>query len=286
MRFEEVYKEGHAETKHIIVEHPRGAGQWYVIRCQDCPRDFKNKPMVSAGSHLSSDVHDNQPRDAANVVGNFGIPVLECNEVLAEKNNAVARQAFRKQEKGPRPSDDTAAKDNKHGRRGTAGIVSPIPGQIYLGYWSKAKNSWPVLLLPTANLEDVGVPGTLEGLGLLKSLPTCYRYNTTTETLDWKEGFENGGGKVAQRRFPIMFFDDAFKFPSESQVAWLPARDLEVLDLESPVASDVPHIRSVRAYLRSRSQTLSRQDEAREMDVHDNLTCSCSIPCDFNLSTN
>lgn len=286
MWFDEVYKKGRAETKHIIVEHPKGAGQWYIIRCQDCPRDFKDKPLVTAGSHLSSDVHGNQPRDAAKVVENFGITVLDCNERRMEKNNAVARQAFRKQNKGPRPPDDTAAKDSKHGRRGAAGIVSPTPGQIYLGYWGKAKKSWPVLLLPNANLEDVGVPDTLEGLGLLEKLPPCYRYNTTTKTLEWKEGFEYGGEKVAQRWFPVMFFEDGLKFPSKSAVGWLPAHDLEVLDIESPVASDVPHIRSVRAYLGARPQVPSTQDGPSEMDVHDGLASSCSISCDFHLFTN
>ncbi|KAH8743993.1 hypothetical protein F5883DRAFT_30907 [Diaporthe sp. PMI_573] len=269
MWFDDIYQKGHAETKHIIVEHPKGAGQWYIIRCQDCPRDFKDKPLVSAGSHLSSDVHGHQTRDAAKVVEKLGILVLDCNELLAEKNNAVARQAFRKQEKRHRPPNDTAAKDSKHGRRRAAGIVSPTPGQIYLGYWAGAKKSWPVLLLPTANLEDVGVPETLGDLRLLDKPPPCYRYDTMTKTLEWEEGFEDGGEKVAQRQFPVMFFDDGLKFPSESQACWLPARDLEVLDMESAVASDVPHIRSVQAYVRARPQIPSRQDEPSEMDVHD-----------------
>lgn len=282
MQFDEIYQEGHAETKHIIVEHPKGAENWYIIRCQDCPRDFKDKPMVSAGSHLSSDVHGLQSRDAINVIKNFGIVVLDCNKGLAEKNNAVARQAFRKQEKGPRPPDDTAAKDSKHGRRGATGIVNPTPGQIYLTYWGKGKKIWPVLLLPTTNLEDVGVPETLEDLKLLAELPSCYRHNPTTNTLDWEEGFEFGGAKVAQRRFPVMFFDDSLEFPSKSQVAWLPAHDLEVLDIESAVASGVPHIRSVRAYLRGRPQIPSGQDEPSEMDVHDGMACSCSTSCDFH----
>lgn len=242
--------------------------------------------MVSAGSHLSSDVHDHQPRDAATAIEKLGIVVLNCNKKRAEMNNAVARHAFRKKEKGPRPPDDTAAKDSKHGRRGTTGIVNPTPGQIYLGYWSKAKKSWPVLLLPTANLEDVGVPGTLEDLKLLDELPPCYRYNTTTKTLEWEEGFEDGGEKVARRQFPVMFFDDSLEFPSESQPGWLSAHDLEILDIESAVASDVPSIRSVRAYLRARHQVPSRQDEPSEMEVHDGMAFSCSISCDFHLFTN
>ncbi|KAG6353431.1 hypothetical protein INS49_005612 [Diaporthe citri] len=269
MWFDEVYQEGHAETKHIIVEHPKGTDQWYIIRCQHCPRDFKDTPLRTAGSHLHSSEHGYQPRDATHIVENFGIAVLDCNKELAEKNNAVARRAFRRQEKeGPRPPDDTAASGSRHGRRGGGDIVSPTPGQIYLGYWVKAKRSWPVLLLPTANLEDVGVPETLESLGLLEKLPPCYRCDTTTSTLEWEEGFEDGGAKVAQRWFPVMFFDDGMKFPSESEVAWLAAKDLDVLDIESTAASDIPHIRSVRAYLRARAQTSSEADPPSEMDVH------------------
>lgn len=287
MWFDEVYQEGHAETKHIIVEYPKGAGNWYIIRCQECPLDFnKNKPMVSAGSHLSSEVHGHQSRDSANVIKNFGILILECNEELAGKNNAVARQAFRKQDKEPRPPDDTAAKGSKQGRRGAAGIVNPTPGHIYLAYWGKAKKSWPVLLLPTENLEDVGVPGTLEDLELLDNLPPCYICNPTTKTLMWEEGFEDGGEKVAQRQFPVMFFNDGLKFPSESEVDWLPAHDLGVFDVQSAIASEVPHLRSVQEYMQTMVQTPTRRDEPNEMDVHDGMACSCSISCGFHLFTN
>lgn len=242
--------------------------------------------MVPAGSHLSSKAHGFQPRYSEKVVEKFGIRVLDCNEALAEKNNAVARQAFRKKAKRLHPPADAAADGTKQGRRGAAVIVSPTPGQIYFGYWGNAKKSWPVLLLPTANLEDVGVPETLEDLELLEDMPPCYRYNTTTKTLKWEEGFEDGGEKVAQRQFPVMFFDDGLKFPSESQVSWLPAHDLEVFDIESARASGVPHIRSVRAYLRERTGILSRQDETSEMDVHGGMAFSCSISCDFHVFTN
>ncbi|KAK7706474.1 hypothetical protein SLS63_013961 [Diaporthe eres] len=211
MWYDEIYKEGHAETKHMIVEHPKGK--------------------------------------------------------LAEENNAVARNAFRSQ-------DDTAASGSRHGRRRGGDIVSPTPGQVYLCYWNTAKKSWPVLLLPTANLKDVGVPETLKSLNLLKDLPPCYRQDTTTNTLEWKEGFEDGGAKVAQRWFPVMFFDDGLKFPARSDVAWVPAKDLDVLDIESAAASDVPHIRSVRAYLRARAPIPSEADPSREMDAHVGMACS------------
>lgn len=299
MWFDEVYQEGHAETKRIIVEHPKGTDLWYIIRCQDCPRDFKDSPLRTAGAHLHSSQHRCQLRDATHVVENFGIRVLDCNKELAEKNNDVARLAFRRQEdealrawkasedsQAPRPPDDTAASGSRHGRRGGGDIVSPTPGQIYLGYWGKAKKSWPVLSLPTANLEDVGVPETLKSLGLLEKLPPCYRYDTTTTALEWEEGFEDGGAKVAQRWFPVMFFDDGMEFPSESDVAWLAAKDLDVLDIESAAASDVPHIRSVRAYLRARGQIPAEADPPSGMDVHDGMACSRSISCDFHLLTN
>lgn len=288
MWYDDIYLKGHAETKHIIVEHPKGTDQWYIIRCQDCPRDFKDTPLRSAGAHLQGAQHRCQHRDGAHVVEKFGITVLGCDKKKAEKNNAVARRAFRRQEEeGPRPADDTAASGSRHGRRSGGGIVTPTPGQIYLGYWGTAKKSWPVLLLPTANLEDVGVPGTLEDLKLLpENLPSCYRYDKTTKTLDWEEGFEDGGAKVAQREFPVMFFEDGVEFPSESQPTWLAAKDLDVLDIDSTAASDVPHIRSVRAYLRARGQIPSEADPPSEMDVHDGMACSGSFSCDFDLCTN
>lgn len=276
MRFDEIYQEGHAETKHTIVEHPKGTDMWYIIRCQDCPHDFKDTPLRTAGSHLHSSHHGFQPRDAKNVVKKFGISVLDCNAELAEKNNAVARHAFRRQ-------DDTAASGSRHGRRSGGDIVSPTPGQVYLCYWHTAKKSWPVLSLPTANLEDVGVPETLKSLTLLEKLPACYRQDTTTNTLEWKEGFEDGGAKVAQRWFPVMFFDDSLEFPATSCVAWVQVKDLDVLDIESAAASDVPHIRSVRAYLRARAPIPSEPVPSGEKDVHVGMACSCSISCHFTF---
>lgn len=284
MSFDQVFQKGQAETKHTIVEYPKDAGEWYIIRCLDCPRDFKDKPVVSGGLHIASELHGNQPRDTAKVIEMLGIPILDCNEARAKENNAVARQAFRKRGKGPHPTRDTAVNDSQHGRRGAAGIVNPTPGGIYLGYWAPAKNKWPVLILPTANLEDVGVPGTLESLKMLHDVPPCYRHNKTTNTLEWEEGFEDGGEKVAQRQFPVRWFDDDLKAKGDPQYSWLAACHLEVFDIESATATGARHIRSVQEWQRARAQTSSRQDGPSEMDLHDGTAFSYSSSCAFHFS--
>lgn len=240
--------------------------------------------MKIAGAHISSRVHGLQPRNAQTVIENFGIAVLDCDEALAAKNNAVAQQAFRKQGKGPRPPVRKAANDGMHGRRGASIIVDPTPGEIYLVYWDKAKKNWPVLLLPTSNLGDVGVPQTLEELELMDDVPPCYRWDATKTSLEWNEGFESGGEKVAQRLFPVMWFDDRFKFPFDSQVSWMPARNLEVFDIESAAKSGIPHLRSVREYWEARSQIPSRQHQASVMDVDDGT--ACTISCDYHSFAN
>jgi hypothetical protein len=254
------------------VQHPKENGRWYILRCDEHDLDFRDKPVVSGGAHIRSVEHGKLSRDTAVVIEHFGTEVLGCDEVRAAKNNAVARAAFKMARLGgqavltgddplsthpgrnrTQSCRDASSGGNQSGERGREAVLDPTPGDVYLGFWGKAKKPWAVLLLPTKNISDVGVPGTIESLGLTEKVPTCYDYDWRTKEFRWAEGYEDGGALVARREFPVLYFDGRRK----SSVGWLGARDLVPFNAESAAASDVPHIESVRKYLQSRSRVVS-----------------------------
>lgn len=109
-----------------------------------------------------------------------------------------------------------------------------------------------MLLLPTKSLENVGVQGTMKSLGLADNMPACHDYDPLTEEFRWAEGYEDGGAHVAQRKFPVMYFD-GLGFPERSTVGWLGAKDLAPFDTKSHSIFDIPHIQVVWDYQRNRA---------------------------------
>lgn len=190
----------------------------------------------------------------------MGYEVLNCDKALAEQNNTVAREAFgiRMQ---PRDGDsievgyDTIAPlperslrdhdrdceeesggeftlktSSSSRRRSFVVITDPTPGEVYQVYWRALKKWTAALVLPLENLDKAGIPESIESLGLLKSIPLCYIYKFSTKTFQWSKGYEAGGKFISKREFPVMFFNGT-PFPDRSEVAWVPAKDLEALEM-------------------------------------------------------
>lgn len=216
-------------------------------------------------------------RTRAVVIENFGIEVLNCNEALAEKNNAVARATFGRKKRqaeicqATSPAHNTA-QPRTPGRSGAqtrqsaanAPIVDPAPGKIYLALWGKSRKSWAVLVLPRTKLNSVGVPATLSSLGLTEKVPACYNFDRRTNVLTWAKGYEEDGALVAKREFPVMYFDGP-TFPAKRTVSWLGAKDLQPFDLEVAAASNTPHIKLVRKYLQGREKETSVDNSPDEV---------------------
>lgn len=199
--------------------------------------------------------HGKLSRETGVVIEHFGTEVLGCDRVMAEKNNAVARASFKMPSTRPgrnrvQSCRNTSSGGNRRSQRAREPVLDPTPGEVYIGFWGKAKKRWAVLLLPTRNIGDVGVPGTPESLGLTGSVPTCYNYDRLTKEFRWAEGYEDGGALVARREFPVLYFDGRRK----PGVGWLGARDLVPFDVESAAASEIPHMESVREYLQKRAR--------------------------------
>lgn len=208
--------------------------------------------MLRGGAHLASKQHGQSSRQSDNVIAHFGIKVLNCNEALAAKNNGVAHTSLGKNCDHRQWLEDPQASEARPKRGQGAPIVDPIPGQVYCGFWSKSKRSWAVLLLPTDDLGKVGVPGTMESLGLTDSIPECYDYDERTSIFNWAKGYEDGGIHIAKREFPVMYFD-GLSFPEKSAVGWLGAKDLVTFGADSLLTtSDIPNAQLVKEYLRQR----------------------------------
>ncbi|KAH7129939.1 hypothetical protein B0J13DRAFT_645008 [Dactylonectria estremocensis] len=282
--FEDVYQNGNAAIKHTIVQYPAGDSPWFILRCDDHGLSFKNNPIKGAATHLGSEKHGHMSRTPAVAIKHLGIEVLGCNATLARKNNAVALNSYRSGSKhfvtsnaagelkpASSPCDFTPTRqtrscrtdlyrspDNssrpKHEDSDT--ITDPIPGEIYLAYWEMSRVWSPVLVLPQERLDNVGVSDTLEDLGLIATVPKCYRYDQRMKKLKWRGPYEDGQPLVAKRQFPVMYFD-GLKFPEKCSVGWVAAADLRVLDIDASKASLIPNHKSMRAFLRKRAATES-----------------------------
>ncbi|KAF4979328.1 hypothetical protein FDECE_18078 [Fusarium decemcellulare] len=278
IQFEQVFMDGKASTKQIIVEWPPGQNQWYIIRCEKHAYEFRDNPLMAAAAHIGGKKHGRKPRDHGTVIKLLGVEVLGCNKNLAEKNNLVARNTFKS--KGTRPIANYNQPEVLPSQRSTARISTSIqvrqesvsastpaarpresnnhpvrqpdvmeqnsssrsltlktatylkPGQIYCVY-DKDSNRWvAALLLPMKNLQDIGVPSSIKNLGLLRSLPICYLYDSQSETFLWSEGYEDEGPRVASRQYPVMFFDGS-AFPEKASAGWAHAADLKVYNASS-----------------------------------------------------
>ncbi|RTE67919.1 hypothetical protein BHE90_017706, partial [Fusarium euwallaceae] len=98
------------------------------------------------------------------------------------------------------------------------------------------------------DLQSVGIPGSLESLGLAEVLPACYK--NKAGNFSWKEGYNYGEHLVTEREFPVMYFDGQ-DFPAISAVGWVAAKDLRDFDARSK-NSLIPHIQSVHKFLKTR----------------------------------
>ncbi|KAH6960055.1 hypothetical protein BKA56DRAFT_600340 [Ilyonectria sp. MPI-CAGE-AT-0026] len=279
--FNEVFQDGKASVKQIIIQFPNSDGSWFILRCDEHDHDFMYPPLRGAAAHLKSKKHGclRNPSNAA-IVEHFGIEVLNCNAELAEKNNSIASKAGQGSmkrsiariadgmpgrrtsgsEKRPKFTTEGCSRTgvDRHGglkrqskQRRHEGIPNPIPGRIYLAYWEMTRDWLPALLLPHIGLDKFGVPSTLESIGLIDYIPECYDYDLETKDLQWKKGYEHGGPRVMEREFPVVYFDGN-KFPDGSPADWVRAGDLQDLDVFDASPRLVPNLKFAKNYLRRR----------------------------------
>ena len=86
---------------------------------------------------------------------------------------------------GPPQGDPTTAPQVWRETRPFEGISDPVPGGLYLGYWSGASAGWyAVVVLPHDDFKSVGISGSLSDTQLTTGHnPVCYRYDKKTRFL-------------------------------------------------------------------------------------------------------
>ncbi|ROT42659.1 hypothetical protein SODALDRAFT_20525 [Sodiomyces alkalinus F11] len=89
--YDEVYQDGKAKYKHAILGWE---GQWYILKCEEHGVHFRMQAINAAMKHLDSEAHGKLKRYSDRAVRMLGYRVLGCNEELAEKHNAIVKEAF------------------------------------------------------------------------------------------------------------------------------------------------------------------------------------------------
>lgn len=242
--FDEVYQDGQAEHKHMIIEYPTDSNKWYILRCDEHGVHFGVDPLRGASKHINVAEHGYLQKKFDLAIDILGHVVFDCDRELAEKNNAVTLEYFKKGGKPfnakylsriqrlahgfdtvartpatsvpprleetpdntPKATVATAAKSPKV----FSGITDPVAGELYLGYWSKTKTKYPILICPLqGDIEKAtGIPGTLASINMVTNAPRCIRVRRSTqEIIGWAAGFEGGGQHVEKREFPVVYLD-------------------------------------------------------------------------------
>ncbi|KAI0183583.1 hypothetical protein EV127DRAFT_18461 [Xylaria flabelliformis] len=115
-------------------------------------------------------------------------------------------------------------------------ITNPKTFHIYYYFWKDEERLYPVMILSWDDQKPGGLEHDLVSTGLLdknSNPPNCYIYKDTDSGKNkaiagWAPGFEDGGPKVNQRKFPAMFFD-----PNQ-EVSWVSANLLSKFPLFEP----------------------------------------------------
>lgn len=270
--FDDVFQDGNAPVKYIIAQFPRRTGHWYILECKEHRKHFLHDPVHDAASHLAGPKH-NMIRGYTTAVETLGTRVLNCNDVLAEKNNEAARCALKEKLELERSryteqtllhSGDECESDRPLQDLGTSipkRVIAPVVGGIYAARYPKVRDIYPVLIMPLESL-DLSKWKTV----LLSRTPPCYLFDIDIDPYPrgWAEGYENGGPLANQRHYPAIYFDGR-KFPEESLVGWVRVKRFRPFDPDDP---NIVNRSKVTEFLRSKDCRLtSNQHASRERCV-------------------
>lgn len=232
--------------KHRIASY---GDKWYIFRCDthDIPFATKN-PVKGATKHLANTYNQiGQKVSQKEAIDLMRVEVLYCDlRKQCLNNEAVERD----QNKGTRPRGTTrhhsteSQGDQQQLTTGNArsrsahdssrAVESPVPGEIYLANLGE-RGTLAVIVLPRdgfgdPSFSDVGLQGTslADDTDLLHNVPDCYRIcedTGRTTITGWQDGYEDGGDKTAQRKYPVMRFDGT-RGPHRNSVEWVRTGDL------------------------------------------------------------
>lgn len=267
--FDDVYQDGQADVKHLIIEYPKQSAHWYIVTCERHKKQFYGEnPLTGACRHLTSKAHS-ESGAYEDVIRLLGVTVEDCNPEMAAKNNQAVRDSLAqhyqhlssaqgKKWKGKkrRRTDDANASDlsdyvheighssHRNSRR-KEGIIDPIVGDVYSVYWEGDRQWYAGVVLSAKDPIQPDLPNLYQTALLDSEKPACYIYDSQYKIIAWASGYEDGGSHVQDRQFPVLFFDRD-RFPDSCQTAWVNCRNFKPFDA---VTKDLPFRRLVEQYL-------------------------------------
>jgi hypothetical protein len=130
----------------------------------------------------------------------------------------------------------------------------PSEGEMCLGGWfrsGKEMDWYAMVILPIGDLEGLGISGSIYDTSLAKGhIPVCYKYNKQSRKIEgWADAFRDGGPRAADRKLPVMYFDDTQKLrrknslidPDDSAFCWFPVRNIQPFSKDSPTDDGPVH---------------------------------------------
>ncbi|KAI1045788.1 hypothetical protein LB505_013896 [Fusarium chuoi] len=243
IHFNDVYQDGNAVTKYIITSHK---DCWYILECKEHKLHFKTiNPIKGARKHLTSGAHGHLQPNYDHTISMLGTLVTGCTKELADLNNDVTQRPS--YEDVGRPSSVLSTESTRSSReypriRSTQVIpgLDPKPGEIYTAFWPQTKEFYAILVLPWGSFRQFGWEMTLKSCsGILdrdRDIPSCYKYNRDTESVEWAENFKPGGRSHHKRKYPVLYFD-ATDVPGKCLVGWVGVNEFRYYD---PLDTELP----------------------------------------------
>ncbi|KAJ4189088.1 hypothetical protein NW767_011739 [Fusarium falciforme] len=236
IEFNQVFQGGKARTKYRIARYPPQGGAWYILECREHEKRFPKDPIHGAAKHLDSPAHEHMGRGHKQAVRELGTLVLGCNEALAAKNNAIFDRASAKDAEKPggsRRPNNGARKScfRPPAVRNTANIMTVKPGDICATRWQEHKGLYPIYILPLGVCPRLGfTQSAIVQTKLVTQLPSCYEFDPKTDSEPrWAPDYEDGGARVKERLWPVMFFKDG-RFPNVNEISFVPASHMRPYD--------------------------------------------------------
>lgn len=165
-------------------------------------------------------------------------PLPDTSQQLKTKKRA--RSSNLSEESTPRKKHQSSAPSSIHASPQQtpsdpsyfSGITNPVPGQLYYCYYehpSKSERGWYAgLILPWDGdtwATSLKFDLSMSRMDLAPDFPACYIPEFTPEAMNtiraikgWAPGFEDGGPRVQERTFLVLFFDDRKNRPGNFKI--------------------------------------------------------------------
>ncbi|KAM7187073.1 hypothetical protein V8F20_011141 [Naviculisporaceae sp. PSN 640] len=154
-------------------------------------------------------------------------------------------------------------------------VPDPVVGQVYQIEW--CRKPWTAVVLPTGDLSEVGMSGTLTDTGFAPPWPGCYRlFKPRGEEpyMGFKFDYRDGNTRSHLKKYPIMYLEEEMVVPINPAVkfeppkfnpgkyaayAWVRADELKPFDLDDPESRKLKGFATTRSFMRRLDKIRGRE---------------------------